>query len=139
LIGSSPTPAQAPEPINFDLYRKQLNAPGVVDAFEKAYTGTPPKRPPRVSALTLPAPGLKLPAYAGKEAEELAAAFAALDKEAAAAEAVARKRIGELEAELAALAVEKEKLKTVTLDEVLAADPALAAKVNEDIRADKWY
>ena len=80
-----------------------------------------------------------MPAYEGKEVESLKAAFAELDKQATAAEAHAKQRIAELEKELVALAAEKEKLKTLSVDEVLAADPALHAKLNDEIRADKWY
>ena len=80
-----------------------------------------------------------MPAYEGKEAEALRAKFAELEAAAAAAEARSKTRISELEKELVALAAEKEKLKTLTVDDVLTAEPALREKLNADIRADKWY
>ena len=82
---------------------------------------------------------LKLPKYEGKEVELLAAAFAELDKKAEAAAAKSAKRMEEIKKEIAAIAVEKEKLKTLTIDEILAADPALREKLNQEIREDKWY
>ncbi len=54
-------------------------------------------------------------------------------------EASAKKRITELEAMLAAVQVEKAKIQTLTIDEVLAADPALRAELNTEIKEDKWY
>ena len=80
-----------------------------------------------------------MPKYEGKEVEKLAAAFAELEKKAEAVAAKSAVRIEEIQKELAALAVEKEKLKTLTIDEILAADPALREKLNQEIRADKWY
>ena len=80
-----------------------------------------------------------MPAYEGKEAEALKAKFAELDKLASAAEASAKTRIAELEKELTTLAADKAKLMTVSVDEVLAAEPALREQLNADIKADKWY
>ena len=54
-------------------------------------------------------------------------------------EASAKKRMGELEAMLVALTEEKAKIKTLTVDQVLAADPALRAELNKEIVEDKWY
>jgi len=93
----------------------------VVDAFEKAY-----------NALTFPK-------YEGKEDEQYLAKMAGLQKEAAAAEASARARIVELEAELKALALEKASIKTLTVDAALAADPKLAEEINKELLAGKWY
>jgi hypothetical protein len=104
--------------------------------------------------------GLKLPVYEGKEEEQLKAKFQELvsptqptdapsfahsmatplqDKAALAMEASAKKRMGELEAMLVALTEEKAKIKTLTVDQVLAADPALRAELNKEIVEDKWY
>jgi hypothetical protein len=80
-----------------------------------------------------------VPAYEGKEVEALKAKFAELDALATKAEASARTRIAELEKELVTLAADKAKLKNVTVDEVLAAEPALREQLNNEIRADKWY
>ncbi len=80
-----------------------------------------------------------MPAYEGKEAEALSAKFAELEKQAAAAEVHAKTRIAQLEKELLTLAADKQKLKTVSVDEVLAAEPALREQLNADIRNDKWY
>ena len=71
--------------------------------------------------------------------EALQAKFAELEKQAAAAEAAATKRIAELEKELAQLAADKAKLKVVSVDEMLAAEPALREQLNAEIKADKWY
>jgi hypothetical protein len=51
----------------------------------------------------------------------------------------AKKRIAELQAELAALQKESEKMATLTADDVLAADPKLKEELNQEIREDKWY
>ena len=132
-----------------------------MDTFEKALKGSRPRlprldehRPARRAALrprfarrtgqTLTrhlsrSAELKLPKYEGKEVEQLAAAFAELDKKAEAAAAKSAKRMEEIKKEIAAIAVEKEKLKTLTIDEILAADPALREKLNQEIREDKWY
>lgn len=80
-----------------------------------------------------------MPAYEGKEVEGLKAKFAELEKAAAAAEATATKRIAEIERELKALSAEREKLKTLTVDDVLAAEPALRKQLDTEITQDKWY
>jgi hypothetical protein len=86
-----------------------------------------------------PRAGLKLPKYEGKEAEQLSVAFKELEKKAEAAAAKSAARMEEIKKEIAAIAAEREKLKTLTIDEILAADPKLLEKLNQDIRDDKWY
>lgn len=54
-------------------------------------------------------------------------------------EADAKKQIALLEAQLVALKVEGEKMATLTVDEVLAADPKLKAELDDEIKQDKWY
>ena len=152
---------QEPAPIDWAFYRKHITAPGVVDTFEKALKGSrprncpvwthgsagPPSRPLRSRragrTLTcrprLACADLKLPKYEGKEVQQLAAAFAELEKKAEAAAAKSAQRMEEIKKEIAAIAVEKEKLKTLTIDEILTADPALREKLNQEIRDDKWY
>lgn len=60
-------------------------------------------------------------------------------KQAVEMEADAKKQIALLEAQLVALKVEGEKMATLTVDEVLAADPKLKAELDEEIKQDKWY
>lgn len=86
-----------------------------------------------------PRAGLKLPKYEGKEAEQLSAAFKELEKKAEAAAAKSAARMEEIKKEIAAIAAEREKLKTLTIDEILASDPKLLEKLNQEIRDDKWY
>ena len=92
-----------------------------------------PRLSPPPAHLLRPLPGLALPKYEGKEGEQLLAKFAELEKSTADVEVAARKRITELEAMLAALGVEKAALKTLTVDQVLAADKELANTLNTDI------
>jgi hypothetical protein len=66
-------------------------------------------------------------------------AFKELEKKAEAAAAKSAARMEEIKKEIAAIAAEREKLKTLTIDEILAADPKLLEKLNQDIRDDKWY
>ena len=49
------------------------------------------------------------------------------------------KRIAELQLELAAVKKESERMATLTVDEVLASDPKLAAELDTEIKDDKWY
>jgi hypothetical protein len=105
---------------------------------------------------SLCAEDLKLPKYEGKEHEGLKAKFAELarpvppssflslltalqDAETKVVEAGAHKRIAELEVMLAGLQTEKSKLKSLTVDEVLADDPALANELNKELQEGKWY
>ena len=60
-------------------------------------------------------------------------------KQALEIEAAATKRIAELKLELAAVRKESERMATLTVDEVLAADPKLAAELDKEIKEDKWY
>lgn len=138
------TPRQPVAPIDFDYFRKNLSgAPGLVDEFEKAYKGagasgggarppaprsrpTPPRPPP-----PSPRSALKLPEYDGDEEAELDAAHAALVGEVKEAEAAAHVAIAALEAQLVALRAEKAALRTLTVDDVLAADPTLKAKARD--------
>ena len=97
-----------------------------------------PRLSPPPAHLLRPLPGLALPKYEGKEGEQLLAKFAELEKSTADVEVAARKRITELEAMLAALGVEKAALKTLTVDQVLAADKELANTLNTDIVRPFW-
>lgn len=99
----------------------------------------PPARRPLTLSPPPPLAGLALPTYEGKEGEQLLAKFAELEKSSKQAEVDARKRITELEAMLSALNVEKAALKTLTVDEVLAADKELSNKLNSEIVDGKWY
>ena len=93
----------------------------MVDLFEKAYTG------------------LVLPKYEGKEDAAFLEAFAELQKEAETAVAASRKRLVELEAEMAKLKLEKAGIRSMTVDDVLAADPKMAEEINQELVAGKWY
>ena len=134
----------------------------MVDTFENALKGSRP-RLPRLDAPLRPAgrlrgarsrgcaalaltagpprprAELKLPKYEGKEVEQLSAAFKELEKKVEASAAKSAARMEEIKKEMAAIALEREKLKTLTIDEILAADPKLLEKLNQDIRDDKWY
>ena len=61
------------------------------------------------------------------------------EKAAAEAEAKSKARISELEAMLVAIKAEKAKVSTITIDEILAAEPAVKAEINEGIKKDIWY
>lgn len=86
-----------------------------------------------------PGAGLKLPSYDGKEIQEVQASFAALEKEAAKAGEEALVRIAELEAELEAVKADKDKLSTVTMDEIFEKEPELKTEIDEEIKKDEWF
>ena len=83
--------------------------------------------------------GVKYPAYDGKELEETAAVFKKLVAEAEKLAEEAKKREIEIEAELKAIEEDKQKLATITMDEVFEREPALKAEVDERIRNDQWF
>ena len=83
--------------------------------------------------------GFSAPDYKGTEAEEAAAAFSKLLKTAETQAAESAKRVTEIEAELAGVRAEREALASKTVDEVLAAEPELAKKIDAEISESKWY
>lgn len=138
LKGKRPLPA----PFSYSLLRPTALPRRLLRATAAAARRATHARGSRRAAANAPATAradLKLPKYEGKEVEELAAAFAELEKKAEASAAQSAKRMEEIKREIAAIAVEKEKLKSLTIDEILAADPALKQKLDQEIREDKWY
>lgn len=76
---------------------------------------------------------MKLPSYTGNDVTEAQARFAEIMKQAEELTASSAARAKEIEAELASIAKEKERIATVTVDEELAADPKLAAEIDSEV------
>lgn len=102
------------EPINWEAYKGQLD-PVLVSEFEKAVK-------------SLKFPKLELP-----EADEAQKQFDALAVEAEEFVKATEQRVKEIEAELQAIETEKAKIESISIDEELAADPALAKEIDKEI------
>jgi len=111
---------KGPEP-DFAAMRKDTKMPEIVDEFEKAYKSV-----------------IK-PDMASPEIEALRASFAEVEAEAKEHEAVATKRIAELDAELKSISEQRAKLATMTMDEYFESNPALKKEIDEKIANDKWF
>jgi len=107
---------QDPPPINFDEWKKETD-PKLVDMFQKAFVG-------------MPTPKLDTTDEVAKVDQE----FAAIVKQADELASHSEKRIKELKAELESVQAEKDKITKITVDELLASDPAAAKAIDEDIR-----
>ena len=83
--------------------------------------------------------GFSAPDYKGTEAEEAAAAFSKLLKTAEAQAAESAKRVKEIEKELEGVKAERDALASKTVDDMLAAEPELAQKIDAEISESKWY
>eukprot|EP00211_Chloroparvula_japonica_P009353 CAMPEP_0119125666 /NCGR_PEP_ID=MMETSP1310-20130426/4868_1 /TAXON_ID=464262 /ORGANISM="Genus nov. species nov., Strain RCC2339" /LENGTH=173 /DNA_ID=CAMNT_0007115759 /DNA_START=8 /DNA_END=529 /DNA_ORIENTATION=+ len=79
-----------------------------------------------------------VPKYDGTEVADLKSAFATLEAEAKDAAAQSEARIAALEQELKDIEAAKVKLATKTVDEELASDPELAAKIDKEIMEGNW-
>ena len=77
--------------------------------------------------------GIKFPEYKAN-LNEVETQFATFLKEAAVEEAESRQAIADLEKKAAGLQAEIEGLKTMTIDDVFAKDPALKAKIDKEVR-----
>ena len=108
-------------PIDWNALKARSGFPEIVDQFKSGLDG------------------VKYPAYDGKELEETAAVFKKLVAEAEKLAEEAKKREIEIEAELKAIEEDKQKLATITMDEVFEREPALKAEVDERIRNDQWF
>lgn len=76
---------------------------------------------------------MKLPSYEGNDAAEAAARFSELIKQAESLSATSVSRAKEIQAELDNIQKEKSRISTATIDDEMAADPALAAEVDKEI------
>lgn len=76
---------------------------------------------------------MSLPKYQGTEVADAQAKFAALISEAEGLAAHSAARSKEIEGDIAGLQAEKARIATVTVDEELAADPKLAAELDDDV------
>jgi hypothetical protein len=147
-------------PPDWAAWRKELD-PKIVDGFKQAFdsefvwvrsvclfavlvlvTRIPPLPPALNDACFMFActllfmfhAAMKLPKYDGDEAAQAEAKFKEIMQQAEAFAATSASRIKEIEAELASIQREKERIATVTVDEELAADPKLAAEIDDEVQ-----
>jgi len=107
--------AQDPPPIDWGTWKKDLD-PELVKTFEQAFKTMP------------------VPKYEDKEVAALDQQFAAIVQQAGELAAHSEARMKELEAELKSVQSEKDKIGKITVDELLASDPATAKAIDEDIK-----
>jgi len=112
----------APKELDWNLYSKALPA-----SFIK-------KMKAAVEGLKSP------PAFVDEHIEKTAAAFAEIETEVKAQVKKSKARIAELDKEIAAIAKRKEDLASgkITVDDVLKADPALAAEIDKELAEGNW-
>ena len=79
-----------------------------------------------------------MPAYEGDDVKEAEVRFAEVIKQAESFAAASAARAKEIEAELQAIEKEKQRIMTVTVDEELAADPKMAAEIDEDVQKNSF-
>ena len=115
------TSQQPLPPVDWAGIKAKSTTPEIVDKYKSALQG------------------VKYPKYDGKDIEEAQALFKKLTDEAAALGAAAEKRLVEIDAELAQVAADKEKLSTITMDEVFEQEPELKAEFDEKIKKGEWY
>lgn len=111
---------KGPEP-DFAAMKKDTKMPEIVDVFEKAYKS------------------VTTPSVASPEIEELKTSFAGIEAEARADAEVAKKRIAELDVELKAIADQRSKLATMTMDEYFEANPEMKKDIDQRIANDEWF
>ena len=75
---------------------------------------------------------MKIPKYEDKDIATVHETFQAIKEEAAAISASSAQRVEAIKKELEELEKEKERLKTVTVDEELANNPKLAQQIDEE-------
>jgi len=111
---------KGPEP-DFAGMRKGTTMPEIVDEFEKAYKG------------------VKKPQTSSPQIDNIKSDFVEFEAEAAKHVEHAKKRITELDAELAAVKAQREKLATMTMDEYFEAAPEMKKELDEKIKRDEWF
>merc|ERR1712216_505117 len=106
--------------IDWAHWNSRIQTPGAVDSFKAAYDG------------------LAVPTLADTFTAELSTQFDGAIKSAEEHAANSTTRIAELQAELAALEVSKAAIVNRTVDEELAANPALAEEIEAEIADNHW-
>lgn len=81
---------------------------------------------------------MKLPIYEGDDVKEAEVRFTEVIKQAESLAAASAARAKEIEAELQGIEKEKQRIATVTVDEELAADPKMAAEIDEDVQKNSF-
>lgn len=81
---------------------------------------------------------MKLPTYQGDDVAQAQANFASIIKAAEGLAATSATRVKEIQAELASIEKEKARITTMTIDEELAADPKLAAEIDEEVEKNSF-
>jgi hypothetical protein len=135
--------SKATAPPNWAEWSKELD-PKIVDGFKKAFESEsqPPKIPvpanPSPSPSLSPLPGMALPAYQGNDVAAAESRFMEIIAQAEVLAADSAARVTEIKAELAGIETEKARIATMTVDEELAADPALAAEIDADVEKNSF-
>eukprot|EP00899_Mesostigma_viride_P012178 jgi/Mesvir1/20961/Mv08030-RA.1 len=118
--------ASNPPAINWDAYRQELGS-ALVDNFKAAYEAEVKDSPTLADS----------PNYKKLHATTMAK-FAELAEKAKQVVVDNEKRIAELQARVTQLNQEMKNLQTITIDEILAKDPELKKRIDDEILADNW-
>lgn len=111
---------EKPEPINWGYYRKTITVSGLVDKFEKAFSG------------------VSIPYPKDSGSAEIESKKKEIEAQVAVAIADAKKKITELQKELNTVNAEKP-YEDMTIDEYLSDKPTLRKQIEDDTRNHVWY
>eukprot|EP00271_Cylindrocystis_brebissonii_P015896 TRINITY_DN38965_c0_g1_i1.p1 TRINITY_DN38965_c0_g1~~TRINITY_DN38965_c0_g1_i1.p1 ORF type:complete len:164 (+),score=49.96 TRINITY_DN38965_c0_g1_i1:156-647(+) len=105
--------------IDWDYYRKR-QSPAIVDMFKQSYES------------------VKIPEFEDKVTPEFEKKHAALVAKAVEEEEFSKKEVVRLKAELEKIRVQKDAIKTQTVDEYFALNPEVKEKIDEEIKNQNW-